>query len=105
MYDKNGACTTQGCVPEKAGNLQLAADSATSFTSLSRFYSHTCVNESRVAAHALQDKSRVPCIVRDVFDGSPRGSIVPAQVHSPELPKAAISDSCPGSNTLSILKI
>ena len=54
MWDQNGACTTHGCVPEKAENIQQTADNATSLTSLSGFYSHTCVNLSRVAIHALQ---------------------------------------------------
>ena len=36
--------------------------------------------------------------VRDVFDGTPRGSTISAQVHSPELPRAVRSGSCPGSN-------
>ena len=38
----------------KAGNLQLTADSAISFTSLSSFFRHTCINLSRVVTHTLQ---------------------------------------------------
>ena len=55
--DQNGAwaCTTQRGVPEQnLENLQLAADSATSFTSLSSFLRHTCINQLRVVTHALQ---------------------------------------------------
>ena len=62
MYDQNGVHSTQGCVTEKTGTPQLTADSATSFTSLSRINSPTCINSSRVAVHGLQDKS----FVRDV---------------------------------------
>ena len=45
MYDKNGVHSTQGCVTEKIENPQLTADSATSFTSLSRINSHTHVHQ------------------------------------------------------------
>ena len=48
MCDNKCLHDAQRCVGAQAGNLQLAADSATSFTSLPRFYSHTCVNQSRV---------------------------------------------------------
>ena len=57
MNDKNGACTTQGYVLEKGGILQLATDNATNFTSLSRFYSHTCVNWSRPTTHTSHASS------------------------------------------------
>ena len=42
------------CAGTKTGNLQLAADSATSFTSLYRFFRHTCINQLRVVTHTWQ---------------------------------------------------
>ena len=60
------------CVCANARNIQLAADSASSFTSSSRFFSLTCVKQSRVASHKLLDMSRVPCVVRDVVNGAPQ---------------------------------
>ena len=89
MYDQNGACTTQGGAGTTTGNLQLAADRATSFTSLSSFFRHPCVTELRVVTHTLQVM---------FFECSPRGSSIPTQVRSPEFPKAVRSGSRPGSN-------
>ena len=70
-----------GMRDRKAGNPQLASDSATSFTSLSRFFSHTCDNQSRVALHALagQESCTLHC-----------ACTIPAQVQRQSGPVAVL---------------
>ena len=56
------------------------------------FFSHTYVNYSRVASHKLLDVSRVPCVVRNVFGGTPHDPTVLVQDPFPEF--VSISAGC-----------
>ena len=62
-------------------------DSSVTRASMSHVVQHTRCR-TRVVSLVL-------CVI--VFDVTPRSSIAPAQVHSPELPKAGRSGGCPGS--------
>ena len=83
--DQNG-CTTQGCATDP----QLAADSP----SVSRRCPESTIIRASIS-HMLhytpwQDKKRVLCIVHDLIDGSPRGSIVLSRQFRTAAPKTIL---------------